>query len=87
MRSKMVASVLIATSYLSLPLSPIWAAAGGTAPRETGAKASTPVTPGDAGKSGSAAGMTNGTGSRQGGAAGIGTHGQVGAEGGHPAPH
>ncbi len=34
--------------------------------------------PGDAGKSGSAAGMTNGTGSRQPGAAGQATHGVPG---------
>ncbi len=60
---------------LSLTVPVARAAIGDAAPTETGAKASAPATPGDAGKSGSAAGMTNGTGSRQGGAAGIGTHG------------
>ena len=86
MKSRLVAFVLVAMATLSLPASLASAASGGTAPAETGAKASAPATPGDAGKSGSAAGMTNGTGTRQGGAAGIGTHGQPGAEGSRPTP-
>ena len=83
---RLVAFVLIATATLSLSASLASAAVGGTAPAETGAKVSAPATPGDAGKSGSAAGMTNGTGSRQGGAAGLDTHGHAGAQGGRRTP-
>ena len=78
--------ILISTAYLSAGVPLASAAIGDAAPAETGAKASTPATPGDAGKSGSAAGMTNGTGSRQGGAAGLGTHGRSGANGGGSTP-
>ena len=73
--------------WLLVPLaSAASALPNGAMPAETGAKAAHPATPGDAGKSGSAAGMTNGTGSRQGGTAGLGTHGRSGAAG-EPPPH
>ena len=85
MKTKAITLILVPTACLSLGIPLATAAIGDSAPAETGAKASAPTTPGDAGKSGSAAGMTNGTGSRQGGAAGLGTHGRSDGSGDGPA--